>query len=97
MIWYFLLLKSPLDISKFDIFYKLNSDTTQPLCSFYYQKQWRNCERYTLFKFEDDNIFHIFDKRKGLRVTAPAAVVHLNFRAGSTFPVPVCTVSPDIG
>ena len=24
-----------------------------------------------------------------------AAVVHLNFRAGSTFPVPVCTVSPD--
>ena len=23
-----------------------------------------------------------------------AAVVHLNFRAGSTFPVPVCTVSP---
>ena len=26
--------------------------------------------------------------------TARAAVVHLNFRAGSTFPVPVCTVSP---
>ena len=25
---------------------------------------------------------------------ARAAVVHLNFRAGSTFPVPVCTVSP---
>ena len=23
-----------------------------------------------------------------------AAAVHLNFRAGSTFPVPVCTVSP---
>ena len=23
-----------------------------------------------------------------------AAVIHLNFRAGSTFPVPVCTVSP---
>ena len=23
-----------------------------------------------------------------------AAVVHLNFQAGSTFPVPVCTVSP---
>ena len=23
-----------------------------------------------------------------------AAVVHLNFRAGSTFPVPACTVSP---
>ena len=23
-----------------------------------------------------------------------AAVVHLKFRAGSTFPVPVCTVSP---
>ena len=23
-----------------------------------------------------------------------AAVVHLNFRAGSTFPVPVCTVTP---
>ena len=23
-----------------------------------------------------------------------AAVVHLNIRAGSTFPVPVCTVSP---
>ena len=23
-----------------------------------------------------------------------AAVVHFNFRAGSTFPVPVCTVSP---
>jgi len=22
------------------------------------------------------------------------AVVHVNFRAGSTFPVPVCTVSP---
>ena len=22
------------------------------------------------------------------------AVVHLNFRVGSTFPVPVCTVSP---
>ena len=28
-------------------------------------------------------------------ITKPArpAVVHLNFRAGSTFPVPVCTVS----
>ena len=26
--------------------------------------------------------------------TARAAVVHLNFRAWSTFPVPVCTVSP---
>ena len=25
-----------------------------------------------------------------------AAVVHLNFRAGSTFPVPVCTVSPGL-
>ena len=25
---------------------------------------------------------------------ARAAVVHLNFRAGSIFPVPVCTVSP---
>jgi len=25
---------------------------------------------------------------------ARAAVVHLNFRAGSTFPVPFCTVSP---
>ena len=25
---------------------------------------------------------------------ARAAVVHLNFRAGSTFPVPVCTTSP---
>ena len=25
---------------------------------------------------------------------ARAAVVHLNFRAGSTFPVPVCTVLP---
>ena len=26
--------------------------------------------------------------------TARAAVVHLNFRAGSTFPVPDCTISP---
>ena len=25
---------------------------------------------------------------------ARAAAVHLNLRAGSTFPVPVCTVSP---
>ena len=27
---------------------------------------------------------------------APAAVVYLNFRAVSTFPVPVCTVSPGL-
>ena len=30
-------------------------------------------------------------------VHAQAAVVHLNFRAGSTFPVQVCTVSSDFG
>jgi len=29
-----------------------------------------------------------------LRICSQAAVVHLNFRAGSTFPVPDCTVSP---
>ena len=26
-----------------------------------------------------------------------AAVVHLNFRAGAIFPIPVCTVSPGHG
>ena len=30
-------------------------------------------------------------------VLTQAAVVHLNFRAGSTFPVPVCTVSTGHG
>jgi len=29
-----------------------------------------------------------------LKTDLRSAVVHLNFRAGSTFPVPVCTVSP---
>ena len=29
-------------------------------------------------------------------IRARAAVVHLNLRAGSTFPVPVCTVSPGL-
>ena len=28
------------------------------------------------------------------RLLSRAAVVHLNFRAGSAFPVPVCSVSP---
>ena len=27
-------------------------------------------------------------------IVSRAAVVHLNFRAGSTFPVRICTVSP---
>ena len=39
-------------------------------------------------------MLYVFKKVKhSLRETL-AAVVHLNFRAGSTFPVLVCTVSP---
>ena len=34
----------------------------------------------------------VFD-HKYFWIEARAAVVHLNFRSGSTFPVPVCTVS----
>ena len=34
------------------------------------------------------------DQDKEQRRVAQAAVVHLNLRAGSIFPVPVCTVSP---
>ena len=32
-----------------------------------------------------------------LKLYSRAAVVHLNFRAGSTFPVPVCTVPSSMG
>ena len=38
-------------------------------------------------QFQPDNLVRIPDVN-----LARAAVVHLNFRAGSTFPVPVCTV-----
>ena len=31
---------------------------------------------------------------QNIKIKLRAAVVHLNFRARSTFPVPVCTVSP---
>ena len=38
----------------------------------------------------------VVTRGKGLKSISlsRAPVVHLNFRAGSTFPVPVCTVSP---
>ena len=40
-----------------------------------------------LLEIEDD---HFVDNE--IATITRAAVVHLNFRAGSTFPVPVCTV-----
>ena len=39
-------------------------------------------------------LFFYFGTHGWFYLTTRAAVVHLNFRAGSTFPVPVCTVSP---
>ena len=52
------------------------------------------------FRFPSRNIFLIFFKgtvsgfflTKMTMYDSPAAVVHLNFRAGSTFSFPVCTV-----
>ena len=46
---------------------------------------------------EEIHIFYIFSKYRYLLLfinfCTRAAVVYLNFRAGSTFQVPVCTVS----
>ena len=42
-----------------------------------------------LLEIEDD---HFVDNE--IATITRAAVVHLNFRAGSTFPFPFCTVSP---
>ena len=40
------------------------------------------------------NIWFFYHLGDCFRNYTPAAVVHLNFLAVSTFPVPVCTVSP---
>ena len=41
---------------------------------------------------EDDALLNANDHHGISKKNARAAVVNLNFRAGSTFPVPVCTV-----
>ena len=36
----------------------------------------------------------IINKRLNFAIFTCSRIVHLNFRAGSTFPIPLCTVSP---
>jgi len=47
---------------------------------------WMICLKLNWIFYDPSRILQLSESR--------AAVVHLNFRAGSTFPVPVCTVSP---
>ena len=60
----------------------MSKSTTSTRIHCYFKCQWMHSEICFYYLSAD--------KEANLR----AAVVHLNFRAGSTSPVPVCTVSP---